>query len=256
MGEAIMKAVLRKGIAGPEAIMASDASAERRQHLAEHLGIAVTAENRQAALFGDVTVLSVKPQVMPAVLGELQGALRGHQVALSIAAGVRMQSIGSGLRHNRVVRSMPNTPAQIAEGVTVWTCTPETSQEQRQMAASILGSTGQEIYVPDEKYIDMATALSGSGPAYVYLFIEALIDAGVYIGIPRDTAQRLVLQTLIGSVRLEEETGHHPAELRNMVTSPGGTTAEALAEFEESNFRTIVTNAVVAAYEKAKSLGG
>lgn len=256
MGEAMAKAILKKAIASPDDIIISDVSAERRDHLSEHLGVAVTPDNREAARGGDVVVLAVKPQVLLKVMGELEGVARAHQVALSIVAGARLKTLSSGLRHRKVVRAMPNTPAQIGEGMTVWTCTEEVTAEQREMARSILAALGDEVYVDDEKYIDMATALSGSGPAYVFLIMEALTDAGVYIGMPREMAQRLVLRTFLGSARLVEETGKHPAELRNMVTSPGGTTAEALQELEDSRLRSILTDAVLAAYEKAKSLGG
>lgn len=256
MGEAMAKAILKKAIASPDDIIISDVSAERRDYLSKHLGVAVTPDNREAARAGDVMVLAVKPQVLPKVMGELEGAARSHQVALSIVAGARLKTLASGLRHRKVVRAMPNTPAQIGEGMTVWTCTEEVTAEQREMARSILAALGDEVYVEDEKYIDMATALSGSGPAYVFLIMEALADAGVYIGMPREMAQRLVLRTFLGSARLVEETGKHPAELRNMVTSPGGTTAEALLELEDSRLRSILADAVLAAYEKAKSLGG
>ncbi|MFH1485298.1 MAG: pyrroline-5-carboxylate reductase [Chloroflexota bacterium] len=256
MGEAMIDAVLGKGIASPDAIMVSDVSLERRARLREHFGISVTADNREAVRWGQVVVLAVKPQVLPKVLAELEGVAESHQVVLSIVAGAGLKAILSGLKHGKAVRAMPNTPAQIGEGVTVWTCTEEVTQEERAAAQSILAALGEEIYVEDEKYIDMATALSGSGPAYVFLIMEALIDAGVYIGMRRDVAHRLILRTLLGSARLVEKTGKHPAELRNMVTSPGGTTAEALMELEQAHLRTILADAVLAAYEKARDLGG
>jgi pyrroline-5-carboxylate reductase len=149
---------------------------------------------------------------------------------------------------------MPNMPAQIGEGMTIWTATAETEQKQKELAQTILGALGKEIYVTDEKYLGMATALSGSGPAYVFLFIEALVDAGVHIGLPRDMAQELVIQTILGSTRTVEKTGKHPADLRNMVTSPGGTTTEALLQLEKGRFRSLLLEAVAAAYKKAQRL--
>jgi len=150
---------------------------------------------------------------------------------------------------------MPNTPAQIGEGISVWAATDEVTEQQREWAGSILGVMGKEIYVDDEKYIDMATAVSGSGPAYLFLFVESLVDAAVHIGLPRQTAQEVVLQTVLGSGHLIQKSGKEPAELRRMVTSPGGTTAEALLRLEKGGFSELLLQAVSAAYDKAKRLG-
>jgi len=145
-------------------------------------------------------------------------------------------------------------PAQIGEGMTIWTATAEVNEKQKETAQSILGALGEELYVSDEKYLDMATALSGSGPAYVFLFIEGLIDAGVHIGLPRSIAEELVIQTVLGSTQTVKKTTKHPAELRNMVTSPGGTTTDALLKLEKGGFRSLLLEAVAAAYEKARHL--
>jgi pyrroline-5-carboxylate reductase len=150
---------------------------------------------------------------------------------------------------------MPNMPSQIGEGITVWTATTEVDQKQKELAKSILSSLGEELYVNSEKYIDMATALSGSGPAYIFLIVEALIDAGVHIGLPRNIAEKLVLETTIGSTKTIKVMAKHPAELRNMVTSPGGTTAEGLLQLETGGLRSLLLQAVIAAYDKARSLG-
>jgi pyrroline-5-carboxylate reductase len=160
-----------------------------------------------------------------------------------------------GLGHPYVIRVMPNTPAQIGQGMSLWTCAPQVDGEMRRSARSILETMGKELYVSEEKYLDMATALSASGPAYVFLFIEALIDSGVHLGLPRAMSRTLALQTVLGSARLVEATGRHPAELKDMVTSPGGTTVEALLALEEGGFRATVINAVLAAYEKSVELG-
>jgi pyrroline-5-carboxylate reductase len=170
-------------------------------------------------------------------------------------AGVTVKQLSKALKTDSIVRSMPNTPAQIGEGMTVWTATADVGGNAREGVRSILGAMGKEAFVPDEKYLDMATGLSGSGPAYVFLFIEALTDAGVHIGLSRDLAATMALQTVLGSAKYAAETGKHPAELRNQVTSPGGTTAEALRAFENGAFRADVLAAVVAAYEKSKALG-
>lgn len=166
-----------------------------------------------------------------------------------------MDALTGGLGHDAVVRVMPNTPAQIGEGMSVWTASEAVSADAREAVGSILRTLGDEVYAPDEKVIDMATALSASGPAYVFLFVEALIDAGVYLGMARDTARRLALQTVLGSARLVERTGRHPAELRDMVTSPGGTTIAALRAMEAGGFRAAVADGVVAAYDRSQALG-
>ena len=255
MAEAIIGGVLSKGIAGGEDISVGEFLEERSQVLRERYGVFATTSNPSAAERGDIIVLSVKPQNLPEVLAQLDGSLRPEQTILSIVAGVRMSTIVEGLGHHSIIRVMPNTPAQIGEGMSLWTCSPEVNGEVRQLARSILRTMGEEIYVSDEKYLDMATALSASGPAYVFLFIESLIDGGVHLGLPRDMARTLALQTVLGSAKLVKETGKHPAELKDMVTSPGGTTVEALLALEEGGLRATIINAVIVAYEKSVELG-
>ena len=225
----------------------------RRELLSSVYGVSALTDNRKAVANADLAILAVKPQNLPQVMGEIKG-LASKQLVLSIVTGAALSSLCQGLDHSSVIRAMPNMPAQIGEGMTIWTATGETDQRQKKLAQTVLGALGKEIYVADEKYLNMATALSGSGPAYVFLFIEALVDAGVHIGLPRDMAQELVIQTLLGSTRTVEKTGKHPADLRNMVTSPGGTTTEALLELEKGRFRSLLLEAVAAAYKKAASL--
>ena len=253
MGEAIIKSLLAKGVAKPGDIVVSDVSKARRDVLKKH-GVKVVADNKEAAKGAEVVVLAVKPQELGKVMGELKG-LSPQQLVLSIAAGTTLESLQRGLKHSRLVRAMPNMAAQIGEGMTVWTATDGVTQKQKDMAQSILTATGKEIYVNSEKYIDMATAVSGSGPAYVFLVIEALVDAGVHIGLPREMAEKLVVQTVLGSARAVEVMGKHPAELKNMVTSPGGTTTEGLLQLEAGKLRSLLLQAVIAAYNKAKALG-
>jgi pyrroline-5-carboxylate reductase len=175
---------------------------------------------------------------------------------LSIVAGAKIDTLSKGLKHGAVVRAMPNTPAQIGEGMSVWTATAEVTEQQKASAKAILGAMGKELYVDDESYLDMATAVSGSGPAYFFLMVEALVDAAVKIGLPRDIARELVLQTMLGSAKFIQQSGEEPAELRRKVTSPGGTTAEALLRLEKGRFSQLLIEAVKAAYDKAKRLGG
>ena len=254
MGEAIIKSQLAKGIAKPADISVSDINPARRDVLKGRYGIQAMADNREAAAGADVIVLAVKPQEAGKVLSELKG-LSQKQMVLSIAAGITLNSLKQGLGHDYLVRAMPNMPAQIGESMTVWTATAELTQKQKDMAQRILAAMGEEVYVDSEKYIDMATALSGSGPAYFLLIIEALTDAGVHIGMPRPMAEKLIVETMIGSARSVKVTGKHPAELKNMVTSPGGTTSEGLLQLESGGLRSLLLKAVIATYNKAKSLG-
>jgi pyrroline-5-carboxylate reductase len=253
MGEAIVRCLLTRKVTAPQDVMISDISPVRRELLNREYGVNTLTDNGKAVANADLIILAVKPQNLPQVMEEIEG-LASRQLVLSIVAGATLSSLRQGLNHSSVVRAMPNMPAQIGEGVTIWTATAETRQKQKKLAQTVLGALGKEIYVVDEKYLGMATALSGSGPAYVFLFIEALVDAGVHIGLPRDMAQELVIQTIIGSTRTVEKTGKHPADLRNMVTSPGGTTTEALFRLEKGGFRSLLLEAVAAAYKKAKRL--
>ena len=256
MGEAMVSAILDKGLAKPEAIWVSDISEARRKHLEQKYSVAVTDSNRQAAEMGEVVVLAIKPQNLAEVMTELGGQLKPAQLVLSIIAGARINTLSLGLKHGCIVRVMPNTPAQIGEGVSVWTATAEVSEQQRGWASAILGAMGKEIYVDDEGYIDMATAVSGSGPAYFFLVMESLIDAAVAIGLSRDMARELVLHTMLGSGHLIQKSGKEPTELRKMVTSPGGTTAQALLHLDKGGFSQLLIEAVKAAYDKSKRLGG
>ena len=256
MGEAMLSGVLSREVCQSQELTVSDVSQERLQYLARKYGVAVTGDNKMAVTGADVIILAVKPQNLADILSELTGHLRPAQLLLSIIAGARLDTICTGLKHLPAVRAMPNTPAQIGQGITVWTATGDVNEEQKQQARAILGATGREIYVENESYIDMATAVSGSGPAYFFLFVEALTDAAVEIGLPRGVAGTLVLQTMLGSGHLIEESGKSPADLRRMVTSPGGTTAEAINELEKDQFADLITRAVKAAYKKASELGG
>lgn len=255
MGEAIIQGVLSRGVSLPEDISVSDVSAERRALLGKTYGIACTSNNREVLSGSDIIILAIKPQTLGEVMAELRGYLSPQQLVLSIIAGARISSLSHGLEHKAVVRVMPNIPAQIGEGVSVWTASKQVSREQKEMVCSVLGAIGMEVYVDSEKYLDMATAVSGSGPGYILLIIESLIDAAVRIGFSRDMARELVLQTMLGTTRLVQVSGKHTTELRNMVTSPGGTTAEGLLKLEEGGLRIIISQAVIAAYEKAMALG-
>lgn len=254
MAEAMIAGLLRKKLADPENIIASGPREQRTEELGKKYGTQGTTDNVAAVQEADVVVLSVKPQRLTEVMKGLKG-IRSDALILSIIAGATIKKISGGLKHKAIVRSMPNTPGQIGEGITVWAASKEVTEEQQQMTRSILGALGEEVFVEDESYLDMATALSGSGPAYVFLFTEALIDAGVHMGFPRRIAEQLVLQTIKGSASFYEGASRHPATLRNQVTSPGGTSAEALYYLEKAGFRTAISRAVWAAYQRSLELG-
>ena len=256
MAEAIIGGIIDAKIADPSDIIVGEPVEARRSQLKQEYGLTATADNLEAIEGASLTVFAVKPQSLPSVLPQLAGKLASENTVLSIVAGATMKSLTSGLRHDSIIRVMPNTPAQIGAGMSMWTASDSVPAEAVEATRSILGTLGEEVYADDEKMIDMATALSASGPAYVFLFIEALIDAGVYLGLSRDVARQLSLQTVLGSTQLVKETGRHPADLKDMVTSPGGTTIEALRALEDGGFRASVFDAVSAAYEKSKALGG
>jgi pyrroline-5-carboxylate reductase len=256
MGEAIISALLAQGLAAPNEVVACDILEARRRHLQSRYSVRVAETGSVAAKGADMVLLSVKPQEFPAASRNLNGQLKAAQIVLSIMAGVPIAHISQALQHSAVVRAIPNTPAQIGEGLTLWTATAEVSQESRELARRILAALGQEIYVTDEEYIDTATAVSSSGPAYIFLVMEALVDAAVHIGFRRETAELMVIQTVLGSARYAQASGRHLAELRNQVTSPGGTTTEGIRALEKAGLRAAFVEAVQAAYDKARQLGG
>ncbi len=255
MGEAIIAGLIRQKVAEPGQIIAAGPELDSLAYLEKHYGIHCTPENIQAASAGDVILLAVKPQRIQKVLKGLQDKIPASALVISIVAGSSIKDISEGLNHPAVVRAMPNTPAQIGEGITVWTTSKGVSEAQCDLARSVLGSLGEEVFMDEEEYLDMATALSGSGPAYVFLFMEAMIDAGVHLGFQRKIAEKLVVQTLRGSVNYYDHKKDHAAHLRSEVTSPGGTSAEALYYLEKAGFRTAISRSIWAAYERSRELG-
>jgi pyrroline-5-carboxylate reductase len=255
MAEAMIAGLLRGRIVGADQVIASHPRADRREQLQREYGIRVVGSNAEAAEPADVILLGIKPQMLAKVGRELRPCLRRGQLVLSIMAGATTRALIGVLGHDQVVRAMPNTPAQLGKGITVWYATPETTAEQRAQASAILRALGHELQVDDEKSVAMATAVSGTGPAYVFLVMEALIDAAVHLGFPRHVAHDLVIETLEGSTAFAKSSGDHPAVLRNMVTSPGGTSAAAIHELESGRLRTVLSEAVWAAYRRTVELG-
>jgi pyrroline-5-carboxylate reductase len=255
MAEAVIKGLLGKKLIDPARIRAADVRPERGRELAQRYGIAFTADNGAAVQGADVAVLSVKPQSLPEVLPGLKGRVPERALVLSIIAGAKISVLSGALDHAAVVRSMPNTPAQIGEGMAVWTASESVTDAQRAQAREILGALGLEVYVEEEGFLDAATAVSGSGPAYVFLFMEALVDAGTALGFSPSVSKQLVLQTVKGSVAYAMNSPLDLAQLRRQVTSPGGTTAAALGSFEGDGFGDVVSRAVHAAYHRSIELG-
>lgn len=258
MAEAMISGLLKKELIPAKNILAAGPELDRGEYLKKKYGIQTYADNNKAVEQADVVILSVKPQRLVKVLEGLHGTIKPDALVLSIVAGASISKISRLLGHDVIVRSMPNTPAQIGEGITVWTCSPTVSEDQREITRTILNAFGKEIFEEEEDYLDKATALSGTGPAYVYLFMEAMVDAGVHMGFSRRTAERLVIETVRGSVDYYDngsEDSRHLARLRNQVTSPGGTSAEALYYLEKAGFRTALSRAIWAAYNRSKELG-
>lgn len=256
MGEAMIAGALEREVVDAGEITVCDIAAARRKHMKSRYKIEVTDKPGEAAAGADIVVLAVKPQEFAAAAPQIADHIGDNQTVMSIMAGVRIATIADLLRHTDIVRAIPNTAAQIGESMTVWTATSDVSPDARAQVKLLLSVLGSEIYVDSEKYVDMATAVSSSGPAYVFLVMEAMIDAAVHIGLRREMAVPMVIQTLLGSARYAQESGRHPSELRNQVTSPGGTTTEGLLVLEAAGLRAAFTEAIQAAFDKAQQLGG
>jgi pyrroline-5-carboxylate reductase len=255
MAEAIIAGLVADRAVDARTLVASHPRRDRRETLAERHGIRPVAGNREALADSEVVVIAVKPQMLGRVMRELRGELAAGQVVVSIVAGATIRTLVDGLQHAAVVRAMPNTPSQIRRGISVWTASEACTARQRDLARGVLRALGDERQVDDEAFVAMATALSGTGPTYLFSVMEALIDAGVHLGFPRELAHDLVVETLIGSAEFALRSELHPAQLRNAVTSPGGTSAAAIYELEKGRIRTVLSDAVWAAYRRTLELG-
>ncbi|MGE0432522.1 MAG: pyrroline-5-carboxylate reductase [Planctomycetota bacterium] len=254
MGEAVAAGLVRAGVPAQQ-IVASNRRQARLDELAARHGVRVTLDNAEAARGAQVVVVCCKPQTFDAIAADIKDAIDAGALVVSVMAGVSTNRLRWSLGHERVVRAMPNLPGTIGAGISVWYATPATLGEQHAVAAQVLASLGDEVQVNEENYLDMATALSGTGPAYLFMLMEALIDAGVHMGFSRHMSQKLVERTLAGSVEYAIRTQDHPVTLRNAVTSPGGTTAAALYEMERGRIRTVLADAVHAAWRRSVELG-
>jgi pyrroline-5-carboxylate reductase len=255
MAEALLKGLLREGTADPEEIVCAEPRQERREEIANRYGVEVTGDNRAAVAEADLIILSVKPQVVEAVLAEISPAVDASKLLVSIAAGLSVATLARGLpAGTRIIRTMPNTPALVGAGATAVTRGPHATEADLTVARALFEAVGTVVVV-DEPLLDGVTGLSGSGPAYVFLAIEALADGGVKAGLPRPAAVALAAQTVMGAARLVLETGRHPGELKDMVTSPGGTTIAGVQALEARGFRAALMEAVEAATRRSRELG-
>ena len=254
MGGILLQAFLKNNLLAPEQIFATVQHAERAKALSAQFGVEVTTDNLAAAHQADVILLGVKPIQVPALIDEIKTALTPKKMVLSFAASVKTQAIETGAGCELpVVRAMPNTPAMLAAGITALCAGRFVSAEQMAVAQKIFSTVGRTVVV-DEKHMDAVTGLSGSGPAFLYIIIEALAEAGVNVGLPRDVATLLAAQTTLGSARMVLETGYHPALLKDAVTTPAGCTVDGILELEEGGLRVTLIKAVKRATQRAKEL--
>jgi len=255
MATALARGFIRAELVGPRDMMASDPAEAARKHFTAELGVKTTASNSAVAKFSRVLILATKPDQVPAALEEIRSGFTERHLLISIAAGVTLAKLEGALRAGaRVIRVMPNTPALVGAGASGFALGKCATAADGELAGTLLSAVGIAVPVK-ESLLDAVTGLSGSGPAYVYQFIEALSDGGVASGLPRDTATRLAAQTVLGAAKMVMETGQHPGALKDQVTSPGGTTIEGLHELEKGRMRAIVMSAVRAAAEKSRKLG-
>ena len=255
MAEALAGGLVAAG-ADAELLMASDPDPARRKHVQETLGVRTTADNSEILAQSDVLVVAVKPDRVRHVLAKLQGD-HSRPLWISIAAGVTLHRLKAALTAGaRIVRAMPNTPAQVHAGATAFCCNSMVRDDDRAVTRSLFEAVGTVWEAANEDQMDAVTGLSGSGPAYVFVFLEALADAGVRMGLPREAAQALACQTVFGASKLVMETGRHPAELKDQVTSPGGTTIAGLHRLEAGGLRAAIYDAVEAATERSRELRG
>src|SRR5688572_29645112 len=259
MAESMIAGLLREEIVRADQVVGSHPRAERRAELEDKYGIRMFDANTEAATHfsgpNAAVVLTVKPQRSSRVLEELAEAVGQENLVISIVAGTSIETISDALKNKFVVRAMPNTPSQIGKGMTAWTCSGSVDEKHKRLAKVLFTALGKELFVETENMIDMATSLSATGPTYTFMVMEAMTDAGVHLGFSREVSKELVQQTMLGSVLFAMESHKHPAELRNMVTSPGGTSAEAIYQMEKGALRTVLSKAIYGAYTRAVELG-
>lgn len=256
MAEGILAGLVGQGIVPATQVTMTDVRSERLAELEAKYGVSTSLDNPTAVSNANIILLAIKPQLLTAVCSPLAGLLPADALVISILAGTTLEALTTTLKHTAVVRAMPNTPAQVGQSMTVWCAHTAVSDQQKTATQQLFEACGQALSVPQEHYLDMATAINGSGPGYVFLLMEAMIDAGVQMGFARPVAEKLVLQTFLGSVQYAQASDLNLAELRYQVTSPGGTTAAGLYAMEKNGLRVALTEGVLAAYRRSQELGG
>lgn len=255
MTEALVAGLLKAEVSQPAELNVTDILPERRVHMETRYGVRSSEHNAEGAAWGSILILSIEPQHLDDLLHRVRPAVQTDTLIISVAAGYPIARLNDRLNsRSRIVRAMPNTPSTVLEGMTALAFGPEISQEDRQASSVIFESVGKVVAV-DESLMDAVTGLSGSGPAYVYLMIEALADGGVKMGLTRPVAELLAIQTTLGSARMLMESGEHPARLKDRVASPGGTTIAGIHRLEEGRFRAAFISAVEAATICSRKLG-
>jgi len=255
MAEALMRGLVSSGVADTGQILASDPVEERLDYIRNEIGVETTTDNLAVVARGQILVLAVKPNVVPGVLHGIKEQVTDKHLVVSIAAGVTLATLESGLSPSaRVIRVMPNTPCLVGETAAAYALGKNATEDDAGKVEHILSAVGRSLCL-EEKHLDAVTGLSGSGPAYAYIMIEALADGGVHSGLPRAVALELAAQTVLGAAKMVLETGLHPGELKDRVASPGGTTIAGIHELERAGFRTALINAVQAATDRSKELG-
>lgn len=254
MGEALLSRLVFQEVFAPDEVVVSEPLAARRDYLTQKYRVQVTAENKTAAIALEVVLLAIKPQVFGQIAQELSGQTDANTLIISILAGTTLNQLEAAFPGHPVIRAMPNTPAAVGAGVTAIATGQHAQPHHVEKATQILQTVGEVVEVP-ESMMDAVTGLSGSGPGYIALVVEALADGGVAAGLPRATAMKLALQTVKGTAQLLQESGMHPGDLKDRVTSPGGTTIAGIAKLEAAGFRSALIEAVKASYQRSKELG-
>ena len=253
MGEALISRLLVKKIYAPETVLVSEPLCERRNHWQQEYGVKVTADNQETAT-AEILLLAVKPQILDTIVADLSTGVATKSLIISILAGVPLARLEGAFPENPIVRVMPNTPATVGMGMSAICSNSKVKPEQIDQAQEIFAAVGQVVKV-SESLMDAVTGVSGSGPAYVAIMIEALADGGVAAGLPRTIAAQLAVQTVLGTAQLVQQSGLHPAQLKDRVTSPGGTTIAGVAQLEQAGFRSAIIKAVGAACQRSQELG-
>lgn len=251
MGSALLKGIINSGFVKADDVIVYDSSTEKTNSIKEKFSVEIAQDNIDLAQKSNIIILAVKPNIYDVVLNEIKYVITDDKIIITIAPGISIEHVKSIIKSGKIVRTIPNTPALIGEGITAITYSPDIIEEDKKLVQKIFKTCGEIVEI-EEKLIDNAMAVSSCSPAFVYMFIEALSDAGVALGLSRDTAYKLASKAVSGAGNMVLKTGMHPGQLKDMVTSPGGTTIQGIRMLEKCGMRSSVIEAVIASYEKSK----